>query len=506
MEGMKEIQLEDDAKPVEVKETSSHEIAKKLGWKPGPAGLVIVANEIARKVKKLLASADKVHKILGTVYSGERDHNKRILRTLKSFGGGKPKPADKKKSKEGILSSLDPLAKAAKLSEEMLARQAARRVTIANDMLEQVVNPLGRVVKDSRIKYAAIFHKQGESGGQIVSFGVEVKAKEKESFVMLKSCKEARRREREKMEKKENPTVHEAEGGISSLFSAISSGVSDIVRGKFDEILTKTESCLLHYKQTVTKANKRQEVYIRSEIPKFLKHYSLLSTSVTKMTCRALTSGFDFQRKDTPVVKYLDALDSYIKQIQPQEGIPIVVTACLDHYSDVINNFTCKRWTYNLPFLPMQVKARFSLIKEGHRQVSEQDFVVVTRPKKNAQRRGKQGEKKKKFSPRPPAGPAPNAPTSKRAPPESPSDPSMAIEASSPTTESIQAVEVPVNEEDELEKKKLLLGLLGDDDGGDLAKEMAQAIAEGGDDDDEDDLQANAPPAREEVTVPSLAE
>eukprot|EP00468_Gymnochlora_sp_CCMP2014_P004331 CAMPEP_0167751992 /NCGR_PEP_ID=MMETSP0110_2-20121227/6886_1 /TAXON_ID=629695 /ORGANISM="Gymnochlora sp., Strain CCMP2014" /LENGTH=497 /DNA_ID=CAMNT_0007637549 /DNA_START=25 /DNA_END=1518 /DNA_ORIENTATION=+ len=378
---MKEVKLAEEPKESKDKSVPSmKKIASELQWKPGAAGLVVAANELARKVKKLLTSAERIQKVLGAVYKGERDHNKIIIRTLRklSSDGSEGGSATTKGSDEVLLQS-------AKLSEKMLTQQAARRIHIANDMLEQVVSPLGRVIRDCRMKYSAIFQKHSQAGQDIVACGNAVKLKKKEAIKLIRSCKDARERE---LEKQDTPEAQRGEGGISSLFQAISSGVSDIVRGKYEEIISSTESSLLQYKQTVAKANKRQEAFIRLEIPRFLKHYSVLSTSLTKMVQRALLSGFEFQKLDPILLSPLNTLEAFVKSIQPQEGLSVKISACLEFYSEVVKKFTCTRWKYDLPVSPLEVKKKFSLGKPRKGNVSDQDFVVVQRPRKVKTRRG----------------------------------------------------------------------------------------------------------------------
>jgi len=81
-------QLENDDGQEQVSRRPSKSVqqyAAELDWKPGAAGFVSAANGIARIVRSLMVSGERIHLILGAVYQGERDHNKTILRTLKKF-------------------------------------------------------------------------------------------------------------------------------------------------------------------------------------------------------------------------------------------------------------------------------------------------------------------------------------------------------------------------------------------------------------------------------------
>mmetsp|Transcript_7480 Transcript_7480/g.11820 ORF Transcript_7480/g.11820 Transcript_7480/m.11820 type:complete len:626 (+) Transcript_7480:79-1956(+) len=405
---MEEVSLE---VPKDPSSTNAAKVLQTMKFKPGPAGFVVAANDIASNVKSVLMSCERIHKALGTVYSGEREHNKKILNSLKklriqtatktakseaSAGGGGVKKEHKKEGHASAASSssssstegkspteprgdngeqgfiLDPLAKASQVSEDILRKQAVRRVRIASDMLEQVVHPLGQVAKDAKAKYTLLFNKHRGAGHEIFELGDDVKRMKRESIEMLRACKEARRRE---IEKRNQPQSHE-EGRFSSLFQAISTGVSEMVRGKFDEILKDTESKLLLYQQSISKANRRQEKFIRRDLPVFLKHYSSLTVSVSKMTKKAILSGLKFQNKDLSLKGLLSHLEMYAKSINPDTGVPMLINACLAEYIDTIKTFECSRWKYELPIHPLQVKPRFGLANM-RRKKAQQDFVVV---------------------------------------------------------------------------------------------------------------------------------
>eukprot|EP00466_Bigelowiella_natans_P009648 jgi/Bigna1/81739/fgenesh1_pg.83_\ len=468
---MEEVSLE---VPKDPSSTNAAKVLQTMKFKPGPAGFVVAANDIASNVKNVLMSCERIHKALGTVYSGEREHNKKILNSLKklriqtatktakseaSAGGGGVKKEHKKEGHASAASSssssstegkspteprgdngeqgfiLDPLAKASQVSEDILRKQAVRRIRIASDMLEQVVHPLGQVAKDAKAKYTLLFnkHRGGGRGGcaqvsflpigkdascavaghEIFELGDDVKRMKRESIEMLRACKEARRRE---IEKRNQPQSHE-EGRFSSLFQAISTGVSEMVRGKFDEILKDTESKLLLYQHAyemtansfvlamitllsvcgayLRRIEGKKSLYDEISLcssntiplslsPFFMcfgalrsyRHYSSLTVSVSKMTKKAILSGLKFQNKDLSLKGLLSHLEMYAKSINPDTGVPMLINACLAEYIDTIKTFECSRWKYELPIHPLQVKPRFGLANM-RRKKAQQDFVVV---------------------------------------------------------------------------------------------------------------------------------
>eukprot|EP00467_Chlorarachnion_reptans_P005292 CAMPEP_0114531564 /NCGR_PEP_ID=MMETSP0109-20121206/26133_1 /TAXON_ID=29199 /ORGANISM="Chlorarachnion reptans, Strain CCCM449" /LENGTH=505 /DNA_ID=CAMNT_0001714437 /DNA_START=182 /DNA_END=1699 /DNA_ORIENTATION=- len=391
MEGLKDVQLESHPQKVErASHIRSEKVSKTMGWRKGPAGFVSAANDLSNKVRHLVSSSERLCKVLRTVYRGEREHNRKILNTLTKI-----KKDQKESAKED---AINPFAKAALLSEQILAKNAIRRLHIANDMLEQVINPLGTVVRDSKAKFQLISSQHRKAGLGIMALGAEVGAKRKESVHMLKMCVDARKREKEKLT---NPGASGSEGGLSGFFSRIKSNVSEIVNGAFVEVVQSCEITLLQYQQTISKANRRQEKFIKNDLPRFLKHYARLTVSLSKMTKKTLNDSFEFQKKDATLKKLLPVLETFTNTIDPEKGLPMIVEACMDYYRETISTFTCKRWKYDLAIRPLQVKSRF-----GIQEKVERDFVEIKRnqkpkklkkPKKNASGTHRQ-EKEEKTS------------------------------------------------------------------------------------------------------------
>jgi len=413
---------------------SVEQYAAELDWKPGAAGFVSAANGIARIVRSVMVSAERIHAVLGAVYQGEREHNLRIVRTLKKFktpnknknssssnnndnnnnnndkkeepsatktaandqnkanlGGSSSSsmsmatgttaatPGTTSSSTSSSKKSYNPLEQIGCVQVEVLAKQAVKRSHIAHHMLEQVVNPLGRVIKDSKIKLSAIFNKHNGAGSDIVKMGVMVKHRKKEVIDMLNNCKAALKREKEKvlLEHSRKQRAQEESSSLSSLFSKLSTGVSEIVRGNLNDLVKTAESGALVYQQGISKANRRQEKYINKDLPRYLKHYALLCTSITKMTRKALQAGFEFQNKDSTFALLSVGLMQNLNTLNPKHGVPEMIESCLIYYDSVIRTFTCSKWKYELPIHPLKIKNRFRLSKSARQSPSKRDFVVV---------------------------------------------------------------------------------------------------------------------------------
>mmetsp|Transcript_18727 Transcript_18727/g.26103 ORF Transcript_18727/g.26103 Transcript_18727/m.26103 type:complete len:568 (+) Transcript_18727:45-1748(+) len=404
MENLREVELGDSGiqdKKKSKSKLAEEEVLKAMGFefKPGPAGFVVATNEIAKKVRIALGSCERVFKVLKTVYIAEREHNKTILKSLKKIRSeAEPKNLEKevspgdetkregKKKKQASPATakydpIDPLAKASSLAEEVIGKQATKRFHLANNVFAQVVQPLGKVVKDAKMKFTLIYQKHHSAGKEIFNLGSTVNAKKKESVDMLRACKEARRRE---IEKKNQPLAPEENGGFSSLFQAISTGVSEMVRGKFDEILKSTESSLLQYQQSISMANRRQDKFIKKDLPKFLKQYLSLSTSVIKMTKKSLLNCIQLQKMDSTLNTLVTELENYSKDLDPSGGLAVLIDSCNGTYKEVVDSFECKRWKYELPIRPLEVKARFGLenfrsSRKKNNNAADRDFLVVQR-------------------------------------------------------------------------------------------------------------------------------
>ena len=110
---------------------------------------------VSAQAKATLGRAERIQRVIGAVYGGERDHQRVVLRMLAKLP--KPKPSAAKRTIGA------PLATVQKSSEAMLSRQATRRLRIAGDRLTQVVAPLGRVCSEARTRFAAAVKKQSRS-------------------------------------------------------------------------------------------------------------------------------------------------------------------------------------------------------------------------------------------------------------------------------------------------------------------------------------------------------
>mmetsp|Transcript_6733 Transcript_6733/g.12466 ORF Transcript_6733/g.12466 Transcript_6733/m.12466 type:complete len:424 (+) Transcript_6733:275-1546(+) len=207
---------------------------------------------------------------------------------------------------------------------------------------------------------------------------------------MLNNCKAALKREKEKIMLQHRAKAKQDDGSLSSLFSKISTGVSEIVRGNLNEVVKTAESGALVYQQCISKANRRQEKYINKDLPRYLKHYALLSTCVTKMTRKALQAGFEFQLKDSSFASLSRVLVKQVNQINPTSGVQEMISSCLRFYEDVIANFSCSKWKYELPIHPLQIKNRFRLSKTAKQSPSKRDFVVVKNKQTNRKKQQQQ--------------------------------------------------------------------------------------------------------------------
>lgn len=312
--------------------------------------------------------------MIGAVYGGERDHQRVVLRMLAKLP--KPKPSAAKRTIGA------PLATVQKSSEAMLSRQATRRLRIAGDMLTQVVAPLGRVCSEARTRFAAAVKKQKTLGLKIVRLSSEVVTKRRECLSLLRACKEARQRERDRRAVARSRSPRD-DKGLSSIFSAFSDGVSNMLNGTLGDLARQAEGAAIRYQQAITRANQAQEHFIRVNLPRLIKLYGQLASSVTKMTKKALTEGIKFQTRDVSVEGLLKQFSEKVTQVDSDRDLAKMTAAqVLTFYSDLCSTFRSKRWKYDLPLKPTEIKSANLLIRED--PAIDQDFVVVRRrPKKS---------------------------------------------------------------------------------------------------------------------------
>lgn len=237
-------------------------------------------------------------------------------------------------------------------AEKLMRDTLRRRAKTADSVVEKVTTPFTAWIADAKRKHGALMIqisslKREIAGNERVVYGNREACKELLATCVRAQSDEAKRKETEKAQQS------------LSLFGRLTTGLTDLYRGTFDDVARRAELAIADYISRISQANRRMEKYLGSDLPRVCHEYRQLAVTTCANAKTFLTTYYQIVASQQTESPAMAAMLKGLAQMQTGGGLPAMLKkADEEHRKNLAACIKMKRYVYELDVTLEHVKRK----------------------------------------------------------------------------------------------------------------------------------------------------